>query len=471
MLANLFFYMLILGLFFLLPSAERYKNTSSAIFVVALSCLFFYFWTGYAEQTEGNFAFFWMRTQRYHIEIDINSLLKNYMRLLPVFAMSLFMAIYSIFVPKEEKDRNFYACIVFNLANMVLLVSSKNLVQLITCVCLADIISQAMIHNFGASKKYIFYSLLADFGLFMIFAIVQGKLKSFNLDIVGTYKKIGRHKDFVAIATLLFVFAKMGLFMFQSALLDLKNIKTYRLISVISFSGVLASFFVLIKIYPLLQSSSYSEPMLLFIIASSAVWGFLNGIIMGGANRQIIYFNMLLYSFALYLFMKKGVYVNELTCLLLLGNLSSYVLSFTQKYMKLTLRILIIGAWSIVFYLFKANQDLISLAFALSVLLFLCLSGNITWFYKFGKLQKADFFSKLYDLIFVKPVMILGRGLWLLVDFMIMEKHVVGSVEAAGNISSGYIEKIRNCSAIIQLLWLLLFLALFAASFYFGGVI
>ena len=47
----------------------------------------------------------------------------------------------------------------------------------------------------------------------------------------------------------------------------------------------------------------------------------------------------------------------------------------------------------------------------------------------------------------------------------------IGKIIKNESIVEQYIEKIRNCSAIIQLLWLLLFLALFAASFYFGGVI
>lgn len=470
MLANLFFYIIMLGLLCLMPYMEKYKKMTSWFFVIALACAAFYFWNGYTEQINDTFSFFWMRTQRYHIEIDIDSSLKNYIRLLPVFAISLVVALYGVFVPEEKNERNFYACVAFNLANMILLVSSKNLVQLITCVCLADIISQSIIHNFGVSKKYIFYSLLADFGLFMIFAIVQGKLQSFNIDAVSTYKKIGRHKDFVAIATLLFIFAKMGLFMFQSALLDLKNIKTCKLISIVSVSGVLASFFVLIKIYPLLQISSYSEPLLLFAVASSAVWGLLNGIIMGGANRHIVYFNMLLYSFVIYIFMLKGEYVEKISYLLILGNLSSFALSVPRKYAKASARIFVIGAWCAFFYLFGFEQNIIYMLFAASVLMFLLLSGNIHWFYKFNKIQKADLFSRFYDLVFVKPVMILGRGLWLMVDFIIMERHVVGSVEAAGNISSGYIEKIRNCSMTMRILWLLLLFMLFAASFYFGGI-
>ena len=469
MLADLFFYSVFLGLIGLLPLTEKYKKTSSFLFVMALTFLTIILFIGYRDQNIDTFSFFWMRTQKYRIEININSALKNYIMLFPVFVMSLLMAFQKIFTEKEQEGDNFYALVSFNLANMIVLISSQNLVQLLTCIYVADIISQAMIKNFRVSKKYIFYSLFADLGLFMIFAIIQGKLKSFNLEGFVAYKKIGRHKDFVAISAMLFIFVKMGLFMFQAALLDLKNIKTYKLVSIVSFIGVLSVFFVLIKIYPLLQISDYSQALMVYAVVSSAIWGLVCGVIMAGTNRQIVYFNMLLYAFVIYAFINKGAFDEESALYLLLGYFTSWTLAISGKYIKIILRSVIFIAWTVIFYFYQSSNlptDILRAVILLSIVLI----GNIRWFYKFESLQKADIFSRIYDILLIKPVMILGRGLWLLVDFTIMEKHVVGKVEAAGNISSGYIEKIKNCRFSMKLLWLIYLFFLFMISFYFGGV-
>ena len=470
MLTDLFFYSGILGLVGLLPLTEKYKRTSSLFFVAALLGVAVLFFMGYQEHNTDSFSFFWMRTQKYRIEININSSLKNYIRLFPVIIMTLLTAFYRAANCRKQKDENFYALISFNIANMIILVSSQNLVQLLTCIYVADIISQAMIKQFGISKKYIFYSLFADLGLFMIFAMIQGKLKSFNLDGFVAYKKIGKHKDFVAIATLLFIFAKMGFFMFQSFLLDLKNIKTDKLISIVSFGGVLSGFFILIKMYPLLQISDYSLPIIIYAIASSAVWGFVCAMIMGGIKRQIVYYNMLLHSFVVYIFVVKGDFDEETAVYLLLGYITSYVLTVSAKYVKSLLRFFVFIAWTATFYIYHEQADLVHYAFWTALLSSVIFVGNIKCFYQFEFLQKADIFSRLYGIIFIKPVMILGRGLWLLIDFMIMEKHVVSKVEAAGNISAEYIEKIKNCSLSARILWLIYVFAMFAVSLYFGGI-
>ena len=50
--------------------------------------------------------------------------------------------------------------------------------------------------------------------LFMILAMVSGKIHSLSIAELFTYEQIGRHKDFVGLVTALAIFIKIGAFSF-----------------------------------------------------------------------------------------------------------------------------------------------------------------------------------------------------------------------------------------------------------------
>ncbi len=470
MLTNLFFAFLGIGAFFLLPVAERYKKFLSFAFVIVLAGFFYQVFQNYDTQIFDSFSFAWMQSPKYKIDINIDSTQQNYIIFLPILLISIFMTLQIIFYSKEDKKNREYSIIAFNLANIILLISSRNLVQLLTGICIADIITQLMINNFYISKKYIFYSLFANFGLFMIFAMIQGKLKSFDLNTVSAYQTIGRHKDFVGIATLLFVFLKMELFMFHSALLKLKNINSYKLIFAFLLSGIFAGFFLLTKIYDLLKISEFSVPILYYVLAINAAFGLINGMIIAGNNKRLMYFNMLLYSLLIYLFMQYQKYDVCFSIIMVLAYLSFVTFIVTHKYLKLLGKLLCVILWSFVFYKFKLYEDYVSLIAGCCILIFLLFSGKIHYFYRFQLLQNLEIFDKIYEFLFIKPILTLGRGLWLLVDFMIMEKHVSNSMSIIENVSEKYIAKIQDNRLVFRLLLLALAILLFMSSFYCMGI-
>ena len=469
MLHNVFFYLLVIGGAYTIPLVDKYRKMAGIFFIALLGIAFADFFDAYQLKTADSFSLFWLSTQKYRIDINIDSYENAYLRVMPVFVMSILMAIYVSFFVKEKEDRRVYSLIALNLANMIILVCSKNLAQLLTCVCMADLCSQLMLKNFSSSKKYIFYSLFADIGLLMIFAMIQGKLKSFNLETVSSYKKIGRHKDFVVIASFLFIFVKMGFFMFQSALLDLRNVKSTKLIFVVSMSGVLAGFFALTKMYPLLAIADYSDKTVLVMTCLTAIWGALCCVIMAGTNQKIVYFNMFTHALALYIFLVKKQYVEEISLFIILSFLTSVYLTLKDKYPVYVAKAVLLGLWGVLLLYARIPNDPIYIGFSAVAMVVVGLSDSISYFYKFKKLQNADLFSDFYDNFLVRPLMVLGRALWILVDFMILERQVGASVVAAGEASSNYIEDLRESPTFVRVLFLLLMLAVFAASFYVEG--
>ena len=59
-------------------------------------------------------------------------------------------------------------------------------------------------------------------------------------------------------------------------------------------------------------------------------------------------------------------------------------------------------------------------------------------------MQEEDYFEKLYNAVIITPIKILGRILWLLVDFILIERTIISSlnqgtallIRAAGWINS-----------------------------------
>lgn len=466
MLENLFFYLLITGICFAAPAVDKHKKIASFLFFCVFAALFAVFFEAFEAKTADTFSFSWIQLPKYRININIDSTPLAYLQLLPIYAISFVFALIAAFLPKEEGIRRFCSLTALNAAAMTALVCSNNLAQLLTCICMADIISVMLIKNIIPAKRYVFYCLFADIGLLMIFAMLQGKLRSFGLDTVISYNKLGRHKDFVAIATLLFIFVKSGFFMFQGALLDLKNIKNYKILFVISVSGVMSGIFALIKIYPLLQISSYSLPILNFMLAASAVWGFCGGIAVAGTNQKIVYFNMLFHSLIVYIFIQDGIYGEKISLLLISGFFTSLALTVHKKLPSIVVRAVLLALWAFASFDAYKNGKQMEAVIEGAICVFLLLAGYVKFFYRYAFLQKNTFFDRLYDILLVRPILILGRGLWVMVDFMIMERQIVGSVSAAGNITSSFVEKMRKSSWLVGLLFAAASLLIFAASFY-----
>ncbi len=95
----------------------------------------------------------------------------------------------------------------------------------------------------------------------------------------------------------------------------------------------------------------------------------------------------------------------------------------------------------------------------------------LVWPQKFGNLfadsefvQDKDWLTELYRLLIVAPLHLLGRVLWLAVDFVVIERRVIGSVSAVMETTAAVLEKAQSDKLLSLVLWLLAGLLLLAAN-------
>lgn len=170
--------------------------------------------------------------------------------------------LFNVSYPQEEDRFRFNGQICLNLAALILLICSENAIQLLVSACLIDIFGFYMINDSSARRRYIFYNLLADMGLFMLFALIWGYIGSIRLADFVEYDRMGAHKDLLCILLLLCLFIKSGLFMFQAPLMDWAVLDMNRIAALAYLSTPVVGFIILCKTSMLLPLSEYSYPML-----------------------------------------------------------------------------------------------------------------------------------------------------------------------------------------------------------------
>lgn len=89
--------------------------------------------------------------------------------------------------------------------------------------------------------------------------------------------------------------------------------------------------------------------------------------------------------------------------------------------------------------------------------------------YQNDALQEADYFSEIYDWIFVAPVKILGRILWLTIDFLIIERTIISSLSNSTSFLTYLSGKMHTGTKFSGIMFTLLGLGIIAAVFYAGG--
>lgn len=90
------------------------------------------------------------------------------MQIFPFFVIAVAVMLFNVSYPQEEDRFRFNGQICLNLAALILLICSENAIQLLVSACLIDIFGFYMINDSSARRRYIFYNLLADMGLFML---------------------------------------------------------------------------------------------------------------------------------------------------------------------------------------------------------------------------------------------------------------------------------------------------------------
>lgn len=84
-------------------------------------------------------------------------------------------------------------------------------------------------------------------------------------------------------------------------------------------------------------------------------------------------------------------------------------------------------------------------------------------------LQEEDYFEKFYNLIILTPIKIIGRVLWLLVDFILIERTIISSLNQGTGVLIKLTARLQSSSLWSYLLLSLLGLAIMLIAFYVKG--
>lgn len=89
-------------------------------------------------------------------------------------------------------------------------------------------------------------------------------------------------------------------------------------------------------------------------------------------------------------------------------------------------------------------------------------------FYNLEYLQESDVFEEIFDFLIITPLTILGRILWLLVDFILIERTIINSLSNATNLLIRGVSHLNVFSAKLYFLYILLGFGLMALLAYMG---
>lgn len=511
MIVEIFLLLSALGGISALYTGRRYAKFLSLITAGAAAFLLERLYQGEQKGYSDKFTYDWVSSRYYPVNIDLFSTPDNYALIFPFFMIAIAVLLFNAFMRHEEKKVRLNGLTCLNLSALILLICSENAIQLLVSACVIDILGFYIINNGNARRKYIFYNLLADMGLFMLFALLWGYIKSIQLADFSLYARQGEHKDFVCILLLLCLFIKSGLFMFQVPLMEWKCLNINRIMQLAYLSTPVCGIIILYKTAALLPLSGYSKPLVQIFGIASVCWGLIGAMLLSNIRQRALYFNMILYGLVYVLSVEGFSLENPLFahllicgfllngCLLLVcigasGETNVSAMGGFIHGMKLSLFVSFIVMLTYFqtllnlseTYFWAAGGAILSLGIGMSHLLHQIYLGKtnagervtallrnpfgiyggvitalavmIAWpdypyslplvgcgiiflilfvLFPFRFLrgacqnkfiQKYDGFSELYHIFVIGPIRVLGRVLWLTIDFLIIERTVINSL-------------------------------------------
>ena len=301
MVINTIVYMLLIGVSGLLRLHIRQDKTLSWLMFVIIACLFCDYTLDSFEDQLAGFSILWNKSQIGDITIDFHPSLATNQIIIPLFFISTLAILNNNIFRYEERRCIYNSFIIFNFISLSLLICAENYVQLITMVCITDIIGYMILRDVDSSRRYVVYNFFADMCLFMILAMACGKIQSLDISRLLGYEQIGRHKDFVSIVTSIALFIKTGSFLFQSYLLDIGSARFQRMSTVNLLSAPLVGVLLFLKLHKLLFVSDLFMPIfeiMTILTFMAGIWGFIT---QRHIQRKVISLNMAFIGILLWL--------------------------------------------------------------------------------------------------------------------------------------------------------------------------
>ena len=333
MIVNVVISLLILGALSLWKIRQRYNNifvSGSFLFVAGLLIYFIQSWqTG----MESSFFMLWDSSASGDIKIAINSTLQNYRIVFPFFMIAVVALFNNLVFRYEKKKKAFSTLVIFILTSFIMLIFGDNFVQIITCVFVIDILSQMLIQDVHASRRYGIYNLVADMGLFLVFALMRGSLNNLNMDTLTQYYDTVKYKDLIAAIMLVSLAIKFGFFVFHSYLLDLKSAKFHRLVLIPYLSTPMVALILFIKMRMFLAESHTFYLVFNILLGMTILWGAAGAAVIRGLKEKSVYFSMMIVALLVKLSEENGFVWNlSFSWLLICGFLFNICIYYLHYY-------------------------------------------------------------------------------------------------------------------------------------------
>ncbi len=252
--------LLIVGFFNSFRFSVKADKFVCGVSLFAVSGIIFWFSDRIVNLNEQVFSFLWNSSPSGDIKIDIISNSYTCGLFLPFLIITALAICGNYCFRYEEKRCRYNALLIFNLLVLLLMITSNNFVQLLSAVFLVDIFAVIKAQNTANCKNFIILNLSADMLIFMILALINGRIHSFDIREIINYKNMGYHIDLIAILGLTSVFMKMGFFPFQLGFSTLKNLRFHRLQNILYLSSPISALILLLKFSALWSASSYFLP-------------------------------------------------------------------------------------------------------------------------------------------------------------------------------------------------------------------
>ena len=329
MIADTVLLLIVIALFSSLKIGIKTDGVLARLLFLFVSVLCFYFYKHGGDSAEQVFSFVWNSSPSGNIMFDIVSNPYNCRLILPFFFMSALAIGYNIVFRYEERRCIFDAVLLYNLTALIIMITSNNLVQLLSGLFAIDVLALLMIRNVESSSWYATLNLIADMVLFTVFAVINCQLESLDMRQILQYNRIGLHRDFVAAAGLAAVFIKFGMLPFHSGMLHLRDIRFHRLQTVLFLTSPAAALILLLKFNLLWQSSAYFAPLLRGVCIFSVVWSAICLFTAENLKVKVIFMQLLFWpSFVLLLQINNFEWSKNFTLLLLCQYLCISIIYF-----------------------------------------------------------------------------------------------------------------------------------------------
>lgn len=296
MIANLFFSLIAAGFAAEAAAKARYERLWSFLLLGILALLGFNFWENGRLGIVETFAFHWIDTSLMRIDVNLNTDAAVYGLAAPFVLLTGISVFYNTFYKAEADKLRLNGLLLLNLAAVILVICAQNFMQLLTAVCIADVLCLFMINDIEGKRRYVFYNLLADMGLFTLFALIWKQTGSISLSALSGYHQPGQYPELTVGLLLFCAFIKSGMFLFQGGFLNLAGLSFNRIFSVSYCATPLIGILLLIKAYPLLGNVAYAPVALELFGGLTLLWAFVGAISIDNLKDKALYFNLMFYA-------------------------------------------------------------------------------------------------------------------------------------------------------------------------------